>query len=584
MAFGALSSGISALNSFSKGMEVIGNNIANVNTVSFKSSRIKYSETFNQVLKQSAPSPSSGDRSNVQASQVGLGVQVEGIVGQFHQGGLSSTNQLTDLAISGEGFFLVQDPKNETSQFATRGGDFRIDDRGFLVTSGGMRVQGLTGGSLGFEVDIGEDGNWSFVPNEDTQTGTISPANYGDIRLDYDKGSAEVVNAQHLNGTLNRNSVMYTNDLLGEDASGNVVWGSMPTPNGTTGVFDMSAVNYGGDAVGTPHRVGAFTFGLNAGGEATSIEGVTGWHAFMEDAVTNLKTLRNVSNEGNLTGVVTDAEIEQAVSSDFFYKMFGADLSAQNETLIQNNPTLYGISTKGQEVLDAYNNTTPAPATLATAADLRNGTAVGQAAISAWDTANPSSPATLSNMFDGPIKIDGQAVQRLMIDNGDLTWDATIKEQDTVSAIMETFPAGLTEAQTLMSSVRAEKTPELSRFSIDDQGSIVYFLNNGDSFKRGQIQLVDFNDKTALIREGQNLYSSFGAAGVKEAQNGNPDGLQVAGTNGLGVIKQGALELSNVDLTNEFANMITTQRGFQAGSRIITVSDDILQEVVNLKR
>lgn len=546
MAFGALSSGISALNSFSKGMEVIGNNIANVNTVSFKSSRIKYSETFNQVLKQSAPSPSSGDRSNVQASQVGLGVQVEGIVGQFHQGGLSSTNQLTDLAISGEGFFLVQDPKNSTSQFATRGGDFRIDDRGFLVTSGGMRVQGLTGGSIGFEVDIGEDGGWSFVPNEDTQTGTIAPTSYGDIRLDYDKGEAEVVNAKHQAGTLARNSVMFTNDLLGSDAGGDTAWGTMPgtaiTPqldaNGkpvidlasgwpmvsdgaggfvatdpsTFPAIDPDLISYG-PATGSPHRVGSFVYSTDVNGDVTGIEGVTGWHAFMEEAVSNLKTLRNVSDEGNLTGVVTDAQIEQAVSSDFFYRMFG-------DTLDQ----------------------------------------------------------------DARVQIDGNAVQRLMIDNSSLTWNNTISPQDTIDAIVASFPDNLSEARSLISSVRAEKTPELSRFAIDDQGSVVYFLNNGDSFTRGQVQLIDFNDKTALIREGQNLYSSFGAAGVKDAQNGNADGLQVAGTNGLGSIKQGALELSNVDLTNEFANMITTQRGFQAGSRIITVSDDILQEVVNLKR
>ncbi len=519
MAFGALSSGISALNSFSKGMEVIGNNIANVNTVSFKSSRIKYSETFNQVLKQSAPSPSSGDRSNVQASQVGLGVQVEGIVGQFHQGGLSSTNQLTDLAISGEGFFLVEDPKSD-SQFATRGGDFRIDDRGFLVTSGGMRVQGLTGGSLGFEVDIGEDGEWSFVPNEDTQTGTISPSSYGDIQLDYNKGDAKVVNSKHASGDLIRNAVMYTNDLLGANAAGTVTFGSGITLNGA-GIIDTSAVSYGGSSVdGEPHRVGAFVYGTNANGDATSVDGVTGWHAFMEEAVTNLKTLRNISNEGNLTGIVTDAEIEQAVSSDFFYRMFGSDI----------------------EVAKASGS---------------------------------------------PINMDGNAVADLfatVADGGELSWGPTIKPGETVAAIMETFPEDMSEATVLMSAVRAEKTPELSRFSIDDQGSIVYFLNNGDSFKRGQIQMIDFNDKTALIREGQNLYSSFGAAGVKEASNGNEDGLQVAGSNGLGVIKQGALELSNVDLTNEFANMITTQRGFQAGSRIITVSDDILQEVVNLKR
>ncbi len=86
MAFGALTSGISALRSFAKGMEVIGNNIANVNTVSFKSSRTKYSETFNQILTQSSPSPQDGQGSNVTASQVGLGVQVDTIQGLFHQG------------------------------------------------------------------------------------------------------------------------------------------------------------------------------------------------------------------------------------------------------------------------------------------------------------------------------------------------------------------------------------------------------------------------------------------------------------------------------------------------------------------
>ncbi|MDQ8182341.1 flagellar hook-basal body complex protein [Pelagicoccus sp. SDUM812005] len=511
MAFGALSSGISALNSFSKGMEVIGNNIANVNTVSFKSSRIKYSETFNQVLKQSAPSPASGDRSNVQASQVGLGVQVEGIVGQFHQGGLSSTNQLTDLAIQGEGFFLVEDPKTNT-QYATRGGDFRIDDQGYLVTSGGMRVRGLTGGSIGYEVDVDANGKMNFVVNEDTQTGTIRPSEYDYIRLDYNVGDAEVYDEAFQSGGQKRNTVMYTNHLIGETSSGSTTWGSA-TLNGD-GTIDTSSVVYGADAE-NPHRVGAFVFDdLDT---PTEITGVTGWHAFMEDAVTNLKTLRNVSDQGSLSGVVTDAEIEQAVSSDFFYAMYGADIDAND-----------AITLDGNAVRDLF-------------ADLSSG--------------------------------------------GELSWAANIDAAGTVESIMATFPQSLDEAKAVVSAVTREQTPELSRFSIDDEGGIVYFLNNGDSFSRGQIQLVDFNDKTALIREGQNLYSAFGAAGLKENPYGeNTEGLQVAGTSGLGVIKQGALELSNVDLTNEFANMITTQRGFQAGSRIITVSDDILQEVVNLKR
>ncbi len=97
------------------------------------------------------------------------------------------------------------------------------------------------------------------------------------------------------------------------------------------------------------------------------------------------------------------------------------------------------------------------------------------------------------------------------------------------------------------------------------------------------VLLMDFRDPTALVKEGANLYSGFDAAGVVgtinlSAANNTP------GSYGLGTIQGGSLELSNVDLTEQFADMITTQRSFQAGSRIITVSDDILQEVVNLKR
>jgi flagellar hook protein FlgE len=89
--------------------------------------------------------------------------------------------------------------------------------------------------------------------------------------------------------------------------------------------------------------------------------------------------------------------------------------------------------------------------------------------------------------------------------------------------------------------------------------------------------LQNFQNPQALVKEGNNLYSGMAAAGPL-AQ------IEAPNTNGLGTIQSGALELSNVDLTNEFASLITTQRGFQASARIITTSDEMLQEVVNLKR
>ncbi len=483
MAFGALSSGISAMRSFSKGMEVIGNNIANVNTVSFKGSRISYSETFNQVLRQSAPSNDNGG-SNVQASQVGLGVQVEGITGVFEQGGLSATSQPTDLAISGEGFFLVKDTRGASdTSYATRGGDFRVDDQGYLVTSDGFRVQGQTNGSLGFIVEVSADGSWSFKPDDNTQSGTIAPAAIGDIRLDYDKNEAGIVDAT--TDPTKRNAIEYTNNLVNRDPV-----------TGDPDLGDIANDEYN-------HKVGGYTYDASG-----AIDGVSGWHAFAEETVSLLASLRGKADNPE---EITLNQIKEAVSSDFYHTIFGTELAAAGSA------------------------------------------------------------------------IDGNAVTNLFNNSG-LTWESNIDSAVEIGSAMNLLPTDTTSALAVIKDVRADATPDLSRFSVEADGTVRYFLDNGDSFARGRIGLIDFNDKTALIREGQNLFSGFGAAGFKNGANTAEEALMTAGEAGMGKIQQGALELSNVDLTNEFAQMITTQRGFQAGSRIITVSDDILQEVVNLKR
>jgi flagellar hook protein FlgE len=113
--------------------------------------------------------------------------------------------------------------------------------------------------------------------------------------------------------------------------------------------------------------------------------------------------------------------------------------------------------------------------------------------------------------------------------------------------------------------------------SIDSNGKITVRMSDGQEFLRGQVLMQTFKDPQALVKEGNNLLSGFSAAG--------PLGqLEAANTNGLGEIHSGALEMSNVDLAGEMARLITTQRAFQANARIITTSDELLQELVNLKR
>ncbi len=139
---GTLTSGVSALRTFSKGLEVIGNNIANINTTGYKASQASFAESFSNTLRGSAPS--NGSASSLPGLQIGTGVQLAGISSNFSQGALTSTGVTTDLGISGRGFFIVQDPTSSTV-YATRDGSFRLDDNGYLVTQNGLRVRGLVG-------------------------------------------------------------------------------------------------------------------------------------------------------------------------------------------------------------------------------------------------------------------------------------------------------------------------------------------------------------------------------------------------------------------------------------------------------
>ncbi len=124
-------------------------------------------------------------------------------------------------------------------------------------------------------------------------------------------------------------------------------------------------------------------------------------------------------------------------------------------------------------------------------------------------------------------------------------------------------------------------TATMTTFSIGRDGNVNVHMSDGTQFMRGQILLQRFTDPQALLKEGDNLYSGIASAGPL---GGTTPSAAAPGTNGLGGIESSALELSNVDLANEFANLIATQRGFQACARIITTSDEILQELVNLKR
>lgn len=133
----SLDSGVSALEQFQQSLNVIANNIANVNTVGFKSASVSFADTLSQTLGSNAAG----------STQVGTGVMTAGITNNFTSGSMSNTGVQTDMAVNGNGFFLVKDPTTGNS-FVTRDGEFKQDTKGYLVNASGMRLQGYSDAGL----------------------------------------------------------------------------------------------------------------------------------------------------------------------------------------------------------------------------------------------------------------------------------------------------------------------------------------------------------------------------------------------------------------------------------------------------
>jgi len=438
----SLTSGVSALKSFTRGIEVIGDNIANVNTTAFKTSRVAYTDSFSTLLQQSTSSGGGNAvGSNQASSQVGTGVQIGSVSTKFTQGQLVTTGVTTDLAIVGEGFFVVKDTINNT-EFATRNGNLRLDDRGYVVNSQGFRLQGLAGGSISYDV--------TAVPSApDTFAGLSTALTDGDLTITV--GAAAPV------------TVSYT---AGETRDSIFAKISAATSADLTAAYDETAdqVNF------------------------------TNNHA--TDAI-----------------VIVDANGGNLLAATGLTSPIAAGVTASSTAGL-------GLSTSPKELIYTL-----------------------------------QSPVSASTVGDVRVNFN------LSVGNG----------------LTNSTGGAFTDAEV------AATSPSLVGMDINNLGNISLSLSNGDSFIIGRVLLTNFNDPQSLVREGNGLYSGFDAAGVL---SGGVLGVSTnaPGGNGLGIIQSEALEQSNVDLTEEFVNMITTQRSFQAGARLVTVSDDILQEIVNLKR
>jgi len=184
----SLTSGVSGLESFQQDMDVIGNNIANLNTAGYKAATVNFADAFSNTLQMPSGSTSSSSGSNT--VQVGTGVAITGIDNNWSQGAMNTTGVPSDLAISGNGFFVVKDTVTGAS-YVSRAGDFSVDANGYLVTDSGERVQGYTDGTLSTVGSI--QINATGAPNGDTSPMTsYSVDGQGNVNVQLADGTSFV--------------------------------------------------------------------------------------------------------------------------------------------------------------------------------------------------------------------------------------------------------------------------------------------------------------------------------------------------------------------------------------------------------
>ncbi|MDP0499626.1 MAG: flagellar hook-basal body complex protein [Verrucomicrobiota bacterium JB022] len=497
----SLNSGVSALNSFSRGLEVIGDNIANVNTVGFKGSRADFADTFSQYMNRTALA---GGQVQPAASQIGFGVGVSQVSQDFGQGYIDQTGKSSDVAIAGNGFFKVVDP-NSGKEYATRQGDFIVSPNGNLTTSDGFELQGLSGGSISYQVYADSTGRLVYRPLATTQptAGVQSTLNVSPDDLSLTNG----------------------NLFLGNTPSN----GLSSIPLSSTGQpFSLTQGEQalGGAAAGS---------GLPVGSTYTSWQG-------LENAILGQRVGES-QFDAALTAQNAGAGLQVGGQSYQSVEELRAALSAGTVTTTEIDTALAGADTTGLQA--RYRDV----------AQLR--TAVEEGVLSAADinTALAANPVTLDGtVYNGAATAGYSQFDGLFKINPDTATTYTLSDINSFA-------------------------PQVVDYEIDVDGKLDLVMSDGQRFERGAVRLLRFTDPQALNQQGNGLYSNFEGAGQQGAFLANTPSQ---GSNGQ--LLQGHLERSNVDLTSEFARMITMQRSFQAGSRIITVSDEILNEAVNLKR
>lgn len=459
----SLYSGVSGLRVHQTKMDVIGNNIANVNTIGFKSSSVTFTDVLYQTTQgASGPNANTGT-AGTNAMQIGLGASVGSITTSMSSSGAAQrTDNAFDVMIEGEAFFIVN---SGGQNLFTKAGSFTTDANGTLCTASGAKV-------MGWQVDKAD-------PSKVLQD-QVSSLNIMSSENMYT--SPEATTKAHLSGNID---AMDTQLTTGKQV--------------TVPIYDNLGNSY--------------------------------------NAVLNIKADPTITNEYNV-------EI--------------------TNILDKNGDSL-------------FNNTAYTSVSLGGAATTINRPTADQ----------PNASITTTTPIK--LKFDGNTGKFLSVGGDKTSVDLKIegdpKPFEPISIDFSTLTQYATNGTCTVEGNRGaidgsgtgKKVGNMSGISIDTSGKIFGKYDNGDSKLLGQMAVATFSNPSGLEAVGGSMFSST-------LNSGEFDGIGQDLSSIGGKFSTGVLEMSNVDLSSEFTEMITTQRGFQANSRIITTSDTLLEELINLKR
>lgn len=611
----SLFSGVAGLKTHQTKMDVIGNNIANVNTVGYKSQSIVFADLMYQTTQSASGPNATTGAGGINARQIGLGVKSAAInTAITTPGSTQTTGNPFDLKINGDAFFIVN---NGTENYFTRDGSFYVDAAGNLaMTSNGYNV-------MGWQVDP-ETGK----PKADTVSAlrimdsanlTYPAAATTDA---YISGMCDK-NDSDINSTSGRNMNLNFYDALGysytakisvhKTADDGVYYTQLDDildSNGHSikpeGVDDISRVARLGNTIRVS-SLDAASVNTNVAKINYAQETVTGKGFTTADVSTVNPAIANPAGPGatpaTFSSVIYDTDgttIRYYVDNNLLYDTSGNPVSSATvsgfflngsttETTIAtlsgltlggpNAPTalddIYGNSLRGlygddyANVVQSFTIDTETGKLMITEKTVLGCKLTYNTSNGAFDNIDGGDSVVL----DFEAAINGQNLGNF----SDITINFSgTTQQNNGGAATLGANKGTLESKGALGCGR--KTGAMSGVSISQNGEIYASYDNGMSKLLGQIAVAGFANASGLEKQGDNLYSAT-------QNSGEFDGVgKDITSDGTGSITTGALEMSNVDLSSEFTEMITTQRGFQANSRIITVSDTLLEELTNLKR